>query len=587
MNQKNKNQEQGERLDIIRHSTSHIMAAAIRRIFPEAKFAIGPTIENGFYYDFDLDKESISESDLKKIENLMEEIIRQKSDFKKSSLNIKEALELMKNQPYKQELIEELGKNGETEVSFYQVGDFADLCRGPHVDSTKELGHFKLLSVAGAYWRGNVKNKMLTRIYGTAFASQKELGEYLKLKAEAEAGNHIKIGKELDLYTINEVVGKGLPLLTPKGATIKRILRRFTEDEEIKRGYEFTDTPIMARSELYKISGHLDHYRESMFVFKTEEDEMVLRPMTCPHQFMVYKRKAWSYRELPVRYAETATLFRNELSGELHGLVRIRQFTLADAHIICRPDQLEQEFEGVLNLIKYLLDCLNIKNYWYRFSKWDPQNKEKYIDNPKAWEDSQTALKKILDKNKIEYVEAENEAAFYGPKLDVQLKNVFGKEDTFFTIQIDFALPERFDMYYIDQSGRKVRPMVIHRASIGCYERTMALLIEQYAGEFPLWLAPVQVKILPISEKFNAYAQKVADELRGQEIRAEIDLADDTLGKKIRNTEHEKIPYMLILGDKEQTAKKVAVRKRKEGDLGQMELKSLVERLKKEITEKK
>ncbi len=374
--------------------------------------------------------------------------------------------------------------------------------------------------------------------------------------------DHIKIGKELDLFTVSDVIGRGLPLLTPKGATLKRILRRFIEDEELKRGYQHTDTPVMAKTELYKISGHLDHYKKDMFIFDVNDEEMALRPMTCPHQFMIYKSRPRSYKDLPIRYAEVADLFRNEQSGEMHGLIRVRQFTLADAHIICTPEQMEKEFEGVIDLIQFGMKKLGLENYWYRFSKWDPKDKEKYIDNPEAWENSQAMMKKIIDKMKLKYEEADGEAAFYGPKLDIQMKNVFGKEDTIFTVQIDFALPKKFDMTYEGADGEKHRPMIIHRSSIGCLERTMAMLIEEYQGALPTWLSPVQAKILPVSEKFNDYGKKVLEQLSEAGLRCEIDLDDETLGKKIANAQKEKVPYILVVGEKEKEAGTVSVRDR-------------------------
>jgi threonyl-tRNA synthetase len=397
--------------------------------------------------------------------------------------------------------------------------------------------------------------------------------------------DHIKLGKELDLFVQSDVVGRGLPLFTPKGATIKRVLKRFIEDEEIKRGYQFTETPVMAKSELYKISGHLDHYRESMFIFDVENEEMALRPMTCPHQFMIYKSRPKSYKELPIRYAEIAELFRNEQSGEMHGLIRVRQFSLADAHIFCAPEQLKEEFEKVLELIQYVMECLGFKNYWYRFSKWDPKEKTKYINNPKAWGNSQKIMKEIIDKLKLKYEEAEGEAAFYGPKLDIQMKNVFGKEDTIFTVQIDFALPERFDLNYEGPDGKKHRPLIIHRSSMGALERTIAMLIEEYQGALPVWLSPVQVQIVPVSEKFNDYGQKVLRKIQEKQIRSEIDLDNATLNKKILNAEKQKTPYILVVGAKEEKSDSVAVRSRK-GDEGTMGLANFIRKITKEINEK-
>ncbi|MDD5254143.1 MAG: threonine--tRNA ligase [Candidatus Nanoarchaeia archaeon] len=544
-------------LETIRHSTSHVLAAAVKRLYPKVKLGIGPAIEDGFYYDFgDL---NIKEEDLESIEKEMRKIIAKDEKFIQKLISRKEAEKILRNEPYKLDLLKDLDDD---KISFYYTGEFFDLCKGPHIKSTKEIKAFKLTKLAGAYWRGDSENDMLQRIYGIAFESEKELKEHLRLLEEAEKRNHIKLGKELDLFVFSDVVGKGLPLLTPKGTIIKRILERFIEDEEIKRGYQYTETPVLAKSDLYKISGHLDHYRESMFVFEANGEEMVLRPMTCPHQFMIYKSKLRSYKDLPIRYAEIADLFRNEQSGELHGLIRIRQFSLADAHIICMPEQLEKEFEDVLNLIKYVMKTLGFKNYWYRFSKWDPKNKKKYIDNPKAWDISQKTMKKILDKLKLEYIEADDEAAFYGPKLDIQMKNVYGKEDTIFTVQIDFALPERFDMTYEGEDGRKHRPMIIHRSSIGCLERTMAMLIEHYAGAFPLWLSPIQVRIMNLTDRNIKFCEKIAKELEKNGIRVETDYSKETMNKKVRNAQLQKIPYMITIGDKEEEKGTLAVRTR-------------------------
>ncbi|MDI6738607.1 MAG: threonine--tRNA ligase, partial [Nanoarchaeota archaeon] len=485
-------------IETIRHSAAHLLAQAVKELFPEAKLGIGPNVENGFYYDFDRET-AFTPEDLKKLEDRMRRHIKAAEKFEKIEYSEKEARQLLKDEPYKIELMNDLIKEGE-KPTFYKHGSFIDLCRGPHVNSTADIKAFSLTKIAAAYWKGNQENKQLQRIYGLAFQTKEELEAYVKRIEEAEKRDHNKIGKQLDLFIISELVGKGLPLLPPKGATIKRILRRFIEDEELKRGYLFTETPVLARSELYKISGHLDHYKDSMFVFESNGEEFVLRPMTCPHQFMIYKSKLRSYRELPIRYAEVSTLFRNEQSGELHGLIRIRQFTLADAHIICRPDQLEEEFKGVVNLIQYVMGVLGFTDFWYRFSRWDPSKKGKYIDNPEAWKKSENIMKKILDEMKINYAEAAGEAAFYGPKLDIQMRNAFGKEDTMFTVQIDFALPERFKMVYTGEDGKEHTPLVIHRASIGCLERTMALLIEKYEGRFPLWLSPIQVKIMTLND---------------------------------------------------------------------------------------
>ncbi|MBN2202616.1 MAG: threonine--tRNA ligase [Candidatus Aenigmarchaeota archaeon] len=565
------------------HSTSHVMAAAVRKLYPEAKFGIGPAIEEGFYYDFDNLK--ISETDLEKIEEEMKSIIKQDLKFEKKNISKKEANSIFKNQPFKLELI----KNIEEEtVSVYSIGNFVDLCKGPHVSSSGKLESIKLLKFSGAYWMGNSKNPMLQRIYGISFPSGKDLKSYLKMREEAEQRDHSKLGRDLDLYITHPAVGKGLPLFTPKGTTMLMILQRWVEDEEIKRGYQYTKTPVMAKTDLYKISGHLDHYRENMFIFKTDEDEEVsLRPMTCPFQFMIYKSKSRSYRDLPIKYTETSPLFRKELSGELHGLIRVWQFTLADGHIICLPEQLEEEFEKALELVQYIMNTLGFDDYWYRFSKWDPKNKEKYIDNPEAWEKSQKIMKKIIDKMGLNYVEAENEAAFYGPKLDVQMKNVWGKEDTMFTVQIDFALPERFDMKYIDKNNEEKRPMVIHRSSIGCYERTLAFLIEKYAGNFPLWLSPTQVRILTVSEKTVEFAEKVNKLMKENGIRSELDYSSNTLEYKVRNAELEKIPYTITIGEKEEQNNTLAVRPRSGKVKFGVKTENFIEDILKEIKEKK
>ena len=567
-------------LEKLRHSCSHVLAQAVKKLFPNAKLGIGPAIEEGFYYDFD--NVEFKEEDLEKIEQEMSKIIKENQDFKKLEVTSKKAEEMLKGKPYKLELLNEL----EGKPSFYQNNEFIDLCKGPHLKSTGEIEAFKLLKIAGAYWKGDSNRPMLQRIYGIVFKTKKELRQHLHLLKEAEKRNHIKLGKELDLFVINETVGKGLPLLTPKGATIKRVLRRFIEDEELKRGYEFTETPVLAKSDLYKISGHLDHYRESMFIFEANKEELVLRPMTCPHQFMIYKSKLRSYKDLPLRYAEIAELFRNEQTGELHGLLRVRQFTLTDAHIICMPEQLEKEFEDVLDLVQYVMKTLGFEDYWYRFSKWDPKSKGKYIDNPKAWEESQKVMKKIIDKLKLKYVEAEGEAAFYGPKLDVQMRNVYGKEDTIFTIQIDFALPERFDLTYESSNGKKERPMVIHRASMGALERTMAMLIEHYAGKFPAWLSPVQVVLMTVTDRNEEFAKEVLTKMKEEGIRVELDNRSESIGKKVRDNQLKKINYMITLGDKEQENKTLAIRTREGKVKFGVKIDSFIKDLVKEIKER-
>ena len=573
--------------DALRHSASHVLAYAVKRLFPEAKIAIGPAIEDGFYYDFDKEG-SFTTSDLEKIEAEMKKIIKENPQIERFELPRNEALELMKDEPYKVELINDLGED--EVISFYKMGDFVDLCAGPHVMSLKPMKAIKLLRTAGAYWRGDEKNKMLARIYGTAFLKNKDLEEHLEALEEAKKRDHNRLGRELKLFTTDEKVGQGLPLLMPKGAKIVQTLQRWIEDEEEKRGYVLTKTPYMAKSDLYKVSGHWDHYKDGMFVLGDEEkdDEVfALRPMTCPFQYTIYNAEQHSYRDLPIRYAETSTLFRNEASGEMHGLIRVRQFTLADGHLIVTPEQLEEEFKGVVDLIKYVMDTLGISDdISYRFSKWDPNNTEKYINNPEAWEQTQEIMKNILDHLEIDYVEADDEAAFYGPKLDIQFKNVHGKEDTIITVQIDFALAKRFDMTYIDKNGEKKRPYIIHRSSIGCYERTLAMLIEKYAGAFPTWLAPVQAKVLPLSDKYNDYTEKIVKDLRNNGVRVEADYRTEKLGYKIREARLERVPYILVVGEKEMNDNAVSVRSRKNDDEGSIKFEEFKARLLSEIANK-
>ena len=572
---------------IYRHTASHVLAQAVLNIYPTATLAIGPSIATGFYYDIDF-KTPVTVEDLEKIEQQMAKIIKADYPIERFVLPRKEALNLMKKNAYKCELINELP--ADAEISFYKQGDFVDMCTGPHLVSTGKIKSFKLISVTGAYWRGNENNKMLTRIYGTAFDKKSELDEYLKALEEAKMRDHNKLGRDLNIFMTDENIGQGLPLLKPKGARILQILQRFVEDEEERRGYLLTKTPCMAKSNLYKTSGHWDHYRDKMFLIGDEnsEDVMALRPMTCPFQFTIYNDELHSYKDLPVRYAETATLFRKEASGEMHGLIRIRQFTLSDGHIVCTPDQLEEEFAGCVDLLYYLLDCLGIRDdVSFRFSKWDPKNKDKYIDNPEAWEKAQTLMRNILDDLKIEYVEAEGEAAFYGPKLDVQARNVHGKEDTLFTIQIDFSLAERFNMVYIDENGEKKHPFIIHRSSIGCYERTLAMLIEKYAGALPIWMSAEQVRVLSLTERTESNVKAIVSELRKAGIRAESDIRNEKIGYKIRAAQLEKVPYMLIIGDKEVEENVVAVRARGEGDIGKMNIGDFINRIKDEINAKK
>ncbi len=577
-----------EGLDIYRHTTSHIMAHAVQRLYPDAKLAIGPVIEDGFYYDFDL-KDSLSTDDLDEIEAEMEKIIAAGYEIKRKEVPREKAIELMKEkgEKYKVELIKEIEDD---KVSFYEQGDFMDLCRGPHLPSTDWVKAFKLLNTAGAYWRGDENNKMLQRIYGTSFLEEKVLKDYLKQLEEAKKRDHNKLGRELDLFMTSDIIGQGLPLLKPKGAKIVQLLQRFVEDEEEKRGYKMTKTPFMAKKDLYEVSGHWEHYKDDMFIMgdeKKDEEILALRPMTCPYHFTIFNSKLRSYRDLPLRYSETSPLFRNESSGEMHGLIRVRQFTISEGHLIVTPKQLEEEFKGVVNLIDYFMDVLGIReDIWFRFSKWDPSNKGKYIDNPEAWKDSQEKMKNILDKLDLDYVVAEDEAAFYGPKLDIQFKNVHGKEDTIITVQIDFALPERFDMTYIDENNEKKRPYIIHRTSIGCYERTLAMLIEKYAGAFPTWLSPTQTVVLPVSDDQLDYAYQIKDKLFAEDVRVEVDGSNEQLGYKIRQAQLEKIPYMLIVGSREAKEGTVSVRDRDEGDMGEFSFAEFKAKILEEIRKK-
>lgn len=569
-----------------RHTCAHVLAQAVKNLYPEAKLAIGPAIKTGFYYDFDLPS-SITMDDIPRIEKEMESIIKADFPIERSVVTRKQAVTKMRGfgEIYKLQLIEDLPRGAE--ITLYSQGNYVDLCAGPHLMSTGKIKCFKLTQITGAYWKGNEQNKMLTRIYGTAFEKKSEMTEYLQAVEDAKKRDHNKIGRELGIFMTDELVGQGLPLFMPKGAKLLQILQRFVEDEEERRGYMFTKTPLMAKSDLYKVSGHWEHYKDGMFVLGDEamDDEVyALRPMTCPFQYLIYKNGIKSYRDLPCRYSETSTLFRNEASGEMHGLTRVRQFTLSDAHIVCTPEQVEDEFKRILDLILYIEDCLGIRNeISYRFSKWDPKKKSKYINNPKGWNDTQALMKKILDDIGLDYVEADGEAAFYGPKLDLQASNVWGKEDTIITIQIDFGLAERFDMTYIDENGAKQRPMIIHRSSIGSYERTIAMLIEKYAGAFPLWMSPTQVKVMALTDRTTEKCTEVADALKKQGIRTEVDLRNEKIGFKIREAQLDKVPYMLIIGDKEAEAGLVSVRSRKSGDLGTMTLDAFCERVKKEI----
>lgn len=566
------------------HTASHIMAQAVKRLFPQVKLAIGPAIDSGFYYDFDING-TFSTDDLLKIEEEMKKIAKEELKIEKFLLSKSEAMELMKDEPYKLELINELNDG---EISFYKQGEYIDLCSGPHLMSTGEVKAIKLLSSSGAYWRGNEKNKMLQRIYGVSYAKTSELEEHITKLEDARKRDHNKLGRDLELFTTVDYIGQGLPIMLPKGAKVIQILQRFVEDEEERRGYLLTKTPFMAKRDLYKISGHWDHYRDGMFIMGNPDDDgkevFALRPMTCPFQFMAYKNKQRSYRDLPLRYNETSTLFRNEDSGEMHGLIRLRQFTISEGHLAVRIDQLEEEVRGCVELAEYFSNILGLKeDFSYRFSKWDPNNKEKYIGSEENWNHSQAVLKSILDNLKIDYVEAEGEAAFYGPKLDIQCKNVWGKEDTIITIQVDFELAHKFDMTYVDSNGEKQYPVIIHRTSLGCYERTLALLIEKYAGALPTWLSPTQITILPITNSQEDYAIELKKKLCAYGFRVELDNRNEKIGYRIREAQLNKIPYMLIIGDKEIADNVVAVRSRKNGDLGQMKIEDFILKIKNEV----
>ncbi|MCP6719448.1 MAG: threonine--tRNA ligase [Patescibacteria group bacterium] len=579
-----------QKIEAIRHSLSHIMAHAVQDIFPGVKFGIGPIIENGFYYDFDLSKK-ISSEDLPKIEKRMREILKENISFKGKKLSKSEINKIFKEQPYKLELMKEFKKE-KKKITFYESGDFIDLCKGSHVKSSKEInpGAFKLTKLAGAYWQGDEKNPMLTRIYGVAFSTKKELSEHLKLLEEIKKRDHRKLGKDLDLFIFAEEVGSGLPLLTEKGTTIRRELERFVVDEEIKRGYHHVYTPDLARVKLYEISGHYPYYKDIMYpVMQVDNDKLVLRPMSCPHHFMLYKDKPKSYRELPLRIAEVAKLYRYEKSGELTGLMRVRSFCLADSHIFCRKNQVAKVVKEVIELIDYIAAQLKLKrgkDYWFRLSLGDRKKKKKYYDDPKSWELGEKTLRSVLKEIKAPYIEAKDEAAFYGPKIDIQMKNVAGHEDTAFTVQYDFCLPARFKLQYVNEKGKGEQPVVIHRSSIGSLERTMAFLIEHYAGFFPLWLAPEQIWVIPVGSKHEKYAREVGENLKENNFRYKVKDENETVSKKIRNGEMQKIPYLLVVGDKEMKAKSVRVRA-KSKDLGIIRLTRFIENKKIEIEDKK
>ena len=581
------NDEKG--LAALRHTTSHVLAEAVKNLYPDAKLAIGPSIDTGFYYDFD--HESFSREELDALEKEMKKIIKKGAKIERYTLPRAEAIKFMeeKGESYKVELIQDLPEDAE--ISFYSQGDFVDLCAGPHLMSTKNIKAFKLISSSGAYWRGNEKNKMFSRIYGTAFGKKDELNVYLEQLEEAKKRDHNKLGREMELFTTVDVIGQGLPLIMPKGVIMMKELQRWIEDlEDNEWGYVRTKTPLMAKSDLYKISGHWDHYKDGMFVLGDEEKDkevFALRPMTCPFQYYVYKASQHSYRELPIRYGETSTLFRNEDSGEMHGLTRVRQFTISEGHLIVRPDQMVEEFKGCLALAKHCLETLGVEeDVTYHLSKWDPENKEKYIGEPEVWEETEGHIRNVLTELGIPFVEDVGEAAFYGPKVDINAKNVYGKEDTMITIQWDALLAEQFDMYFIDEKGKKVRPYIIHRTSIGCYERTLAWLTEKYAGMFPTWLCPEQVRVLPISEKYTDYAEKVQKELKANGIRSSVDGRSEKIGYKIREARLAKVPYMLVVGAKEEEDQVVSVRSRYLGDEGQKPLDEFVNAICKEIRTK-
>lgn len=578
-----------EGLKVIRHTASHVLAQAVKRLYPEAKVTIGPAIEDGFYYDFDA--EPFSREDLDKLEAEMKKIIKEGHELKRFTLPREEAIKFMqeKGEPYKVELIEELLEG--SEISFYDQGEFVDLCAGPHLMSTKGIKAFKLTSSSMAYWRGNSEKARLQRIYGTAYNKKEELAEHLERMEDAKRRDHNRLGREMELFTSVDVIGQGLPLFTPKGTKMIMKLQRWIEDlEDNEWGYVRTRTPLMAKSDLYKISGHWDHYKDGMFVLGDEEvdkEVFALRPMTCPFQYYVYKNTQKSYRDLPYRMGETSTLFRAEESGEMHGLTRVRQFTISEGHLVIRPDQAAEELKGCLDLAYFVLSTLGLaEDVTFRLSKWDPENKTKYLGDDEYWETTQNALREVLKEKNLPFVEADGEAAFYGPKIDIQAKNVYGKEDTMITIQLDCAIAENFDLYYIDQNGDKIRPYIIHRTSLGCYERTLAWLIEKYAGKFPTWLCAEQVRVLPISDKYEDYANKVLKELKANGIDATVDARSEKIGFKIREARLGKLPYMLVVGQQEEADETVSVRSRFAGDEGVKPLSAFIDDITREIRTK-
>ena len=581
-----------EELHILRHSAAHILAQAVKNLYPQAHFAYGPATETGFYYDIDLGDVKLTEEDLPAIEKEMQAIVKKNLPIKPFALSRDEAIKLMeeRGENYKVEHISDLDED--VTLTFFQQGDYIDMCVGPHLCYTKALKAFKLTAISGAYWKNDKNNKMLTRIRGTAFASKEELEAFIQQQEEARRRDHNKLGRELEYFTTVDSIGQGLPILLPKGARVIQTLQRWVEDEEQKRGYLLTKTPLMAKSDLYKISGHWDHYLDGMFVLGDPADEtkecFALRPMTCPFQYQVYLNRARSYRDLPMRLGETSTLFRNEDSGEMHGLIRVRQFTISEGHLVLRPEQLEEEFRGCLELAKYCLDTVGmLENCSFRFSQWDPARAGiKYEGTAEQWEEAQRVMGEILDNLGVEYEIGIDEAAFYGPKLDIQYKNVFGKEDTIVTIQIDMLLAQKFGMEYTDSDGKKKTPYIIHRTSLGCYERTLAYLIERYAGALPLWMAPEQVRILTITERSDDWAYELKAKLEAEGIRAEVDTRNEKIGFKIREAQLEKIPYMISLGDREVAEKTADVRDRKGAKFGAMSVEDLVAKLKKEIEDK-
>ena len=572
------------------HTCSHVLAQAVKHLYPNAKLGIGPAVDNGFYYDFDVEK-PFTQEDLEAIKKEMKAIVKSAIELERFELAPSEAEKYLADmgEEYKVELVREHADKGEN-ISFYKQGDFVDLCAGPHLMNVAVLKAFELTACTGAYWRGDANNAQMCRVYGTAFPKASQLEEYLEMMEQAKLRDHNKLGRELELFTTSELIGQGLPILLPKGARIIQLLQCFVEDEEQKRGWLLTKTPYMAKSDLYKVSGHWDHYKDGMFVMGDEEvdkEVFALRPMTCPFQYQAYLNRGRSYRDLPLRYNETSTLFRNEASGEMHGLIRVRQFTISEGHLMCTPEQLEEEFKNCLELAVYMLKTLGLyEDVSFRFSQWDPADTDKYIGTVEQWDEAQGVMGKILDNLGINYKIGIGEAAFYGPKLDIQIKNVYGKEDTLITIQVDQLLAEKFGMVYVDKDGTKKNPYIIHRTSIGCYERTLALLIEKYAGAFPMWLAPTQVKILPIADRHHDYAWEVKKALEAKGMRVEMDDRSEKVGYKIREAQLEKVPYMIILGDKDIENNTVSVRARKAGDLGAMSLEDYIARATQEIESK-